>query len=106
NLLRGGLDLARDRPLLGWGSGSFQHEYRRQGHGSGRDATSASHTIPVTIAAEQGLLGLAVYILLLVLPFGGCWGARVGRRSGPRWPPGWLRSSCTRGSTPRSSRTR
>jgi O-antigen ligase len=69
NLLRGGLDLARDKPLLGWGSGSFQHEYRRQGHGSGRDATSASHTIPVTIAAEQGLVGLAVYVLLLLLAF-------------------------------------
>ena len=69
NLLRGGVDLARERPLAGWGSGSFQREYRRQGHGSGRDATSASHTIPVTVAAEQGVIGLAVYVALLLLAF-------------------------------------
>ena len=29
DLMRGGLALARDRPLAGWGSGSFQVEYRR-----------------------------------------------------------------------------
>ncbi|HEX7609186.1 MAG TPA: hypothetical protein VF380_00810, partial [Solirubrobacteraceae bacterium] len=30
---------------------------------------SASHTIPVTVAAEQGILGLAVYFALLVASF-------------------------------------
>jgi O-antigen ligase len=61
------VNLARDRPLAGWGSGSFQREYRRHEHASGREATSASHTIPITIAAEQGVLGLAVYLALIVL---------------------------------------
>ncbi|HWK27792.1 MAG TPA: O-antigen ligase family protein [Solirubrobacter sp.] len=69
DLMRGGVDLARERPLLGWGSGSFNVEYRRHQHSSGREAVSASHTIPITIAAEQGVLGLAVYVALLVLAF-------------------------------------
>jgi O-antigen ligase len=68
-LVKGGLDLAARRPLLGWGSGSFQDEYRRRERSSGREATSASHTIPITVAAEQGLVGLAVYVALLVLAF-------------------------------------
>ena len=34
-----------------------------------REATSASHTIPITVAAEQGIIGLAAYVALLVLAF-------------------------------------
>ena len=30
---------------------------------------SASHTIPVTVAAEQGIIGLALYVALLVAAF-------------------------------------
>ncbi len=67
DLIEGGLRLARDRPLAGWGSGSFQREYRRHEHASDREATSASHTIPITVAAEQGIPGLAVYVALIVL---------------------------------------
>jgi O-antigen ligase len=65
-LMRGGVELAGDRPLWGWGSGSFADEYLGHGFGSARsDAVSASHTIPLTVAAEQGLIGLAVYLALL-----------------------------------------
>ena len=64
-LIRGGVELAGDRPLWGWGSGSFADEYLEQGFGERSDAVSASHTIPLTIAAEQGLIGLAVYLALL-----------------------------------------
>jgi O-antigen ligase len=69
DLLSGGARLFRDRPVLGWGSGSFSREYRRHEHASTERAASASHTIPVTVAAEQGLAGLAVYLALLVLAF-------------------------------------
>ena len=69
DLMRGGLELARDKPVAGWGSGSFRDEYRAHEHASGREATSASHTIPITVAAEQGLIGLAAYLALLVLAF-------------------------------------
>lgn len=69
-LISGGLELFADRPLSGYGSGSFETEYKR--HGRTRDAanaTSASHTIPITVAAEQGILGLAVYVALLICAF-------------------------------------
>ncbi len=64
-LMRGGVDLAAERPVYGFGSGSFSHEYRRSESTSSERAVSASHTIPITVAAEQGLIGLAVYLALL-----------------------------------------
>ena len=70
DLMRGGLELARERPLAGWGSGSFQREYRRRQNTSSERAVSASHTIPITVAAEQGLIGLAVYLALLAAALG------------------------------------
>jgi O-antigen ligase len=66
NLIEGGLELFAKRPLEGYGSGSFESEYKLHNLASGQNAVSASHTIPVTIAAEQGLLGLAVYLALIV----------------------------------------
>lgn len=71
-LISGGLELWADRPLWGFGSGSFEKEYKshsKASQASAQNATSASHTIPVTIAAEQGLIGLVVYLALLVLAF-------------------------------------
>jgi O-antigen ligase len=68
-LISGGLELLADRPLYGYGSGSFETEYRRHGHASAANATSASHTIPITVAAEQGIVGLAVYVALLIAAF-------------------------------------
>jgi O-antigen ligase len=65
-LVTGGLELFADRPLEGYGSGSFETEYRRHEGGTAANAVSASHTIPVTIAAEQGILGLALYVALIV----------------------------------------
>jgi O-antigen ligase len=70
SLVTNGLALFGDRPVQGYGSGSFPLEYRRHdAHANQADATSASHTIPITVAAEQGLLGLAVYIALLLAAF-------------------------------------
>jgi O-antigen ligase len=70
NLISGGLDLFAKRPLQGYGSGSFETEYRRQhSTSSAENAVSASHTIPITVAAEQGIVGLAVYVALLLAAF-------------------------------------
>jgi putative inorganic carbon (HCO3(-)) transporter len=68
-LVEGGLRLFADRPLQGFGPGSFAQEYRTHEHVTSDSATSASHTIPVTVAAEQGIVGLAVYLALLVSAF-------------------------------------
>jgi O-antigen ligase len=68
-LIEGGLELFADRPLQGYGSGSFQKEYESRHKASVENATSASHTIPITVAAEQGIVGLALYVALLVAAF-------------------------------------
>ena len=65
DLIKGGLKLFKREPLVGQGSGSFAREYRRAEHVSPERAASASHTIPVTVAAEQGLVGLVAYLALL-----------------------------------------
>ncbi len=68
-LVSGGLALFADRPLQGFGPGSFAQEYRTHEHVESASATSASHTIPITVAAEQGIVGLALYVALLVSAF-------------------------------------
>ncbi|HUA74671.1 MAG TPA: O-antigen ligase family protein [Solirubrobacteraceae bacterium] len=68
-LIEGGLELFAKRPLEGYGSGSFQTEYERHSKTTAENATSASHTIPITVAAEQGIVGLALYLALLVVAF-------------------------------------
>jgi O-antigen ligase len=65
-LVEGGLGLFADAPVLGTGSASFRREYRRAENASGERATNASHTQPVTVAAEQGVVGLLVYAALVV----------------------------------------
>jgi O-antigen ligase len=65
DLIRGGIELAADRPLHGHGSGSFARSFQDRRKGGEPAAVVASHTEPVTVAAEQGLVGLAVYVVLL-----------------------------------------
>lgn len=69
DLVKGGVNLFTDKPLGGHGSGAFSRAYRRAEKGSAEKAVSASHTIPVTVAAEQGVVGLALYVALLVAAF-------------------------------------
>jgi O-antigen ligase len=65
NLASGGVDLFAQRPAWGYGSGSFPSAYRE--HVATKKApVSVSHTEPVTVAAEQGVIGLAAYAALLV----------------------------------------
>jgi O-antigen ligase len=64
-LVSGGLELFADRPLQGFGAGSFSTEYLRHNEVSATSAASASHTIPITVAAEQGIFGLLLYVALL-----------------------------------------
>jgi len=63
-LVSGGLRMFGERPLWGYGSASFVAEYRDH-HPSTSQTLAASHTIPITIAAEQGLIGELAYVALL-----------------------------------------
>jgi O-antigen ligase len=70
DLMRGGLRMFTDRPLQGFGSGAFSKQFREREAAGQREAASASHTIPITVAAEQGVPGLAAYIAVLIATFG------------------------------------
>jgi putative inorganic carbon (hco3(-)) transporter len=65
SLVTGGIDLFSERPIWGYGSGSFEAEYTRHHQGT-TETLSASHTIPITIAAEQGLIGELVYLAFVL----------------------------------------
>jgi putative inorganic carbon (HCO3(-)) transporter len=65
NLITGGAKLFAQRPLWGYGSGGFPKAYR-QHIDTEKAPVSVSHTEPVTVAAEQGLVGLAAYVVLVV----------------------------------------
>ncbi len=81
NLVQGGIDLFSERPLWGYGSGSFQRAYAD--HRENKDLpVSVSHTEPVTVAAEQGLVGLALYIALIVVALWVMTAGLRGRRAG------------------------
>jgi O-antigen ligase len=69
DLMKGGLRMFADRPLYGYGAGSFAERFRAREKKSSAQAASASHTIPITVAAEQGAIGLAAYIFVLVVSF-------------------------------------
>jgi putative inorganic carbon (HCO3(-)) transporter len=66
NLVSGGGELFAQRPVWGYGAGSFPRAYREH-IATKKDPVSVSHTQPVTVAAEQGLIGLIAYIALLVV---------------------------------------
>jgi len=65
NLISGGAHLFAQRPVYGYGSGSFPRAYREHVR-TKKAPVSVSHTEPVTVAAEQGVVGLAAYFALLV----------------------------------------
>jgi hypothetical protein len=85
DLVAGGLRMVRDRPLWGFGSGGYANTYRKREHVSSEKVVAASHTIPLTVTAEQGVIGLAAYLALvaisLALMFRG-----LRARLAPTWP--------------------
>lgn len=85
DLVEGGLELWTERPLWGYGSGGFQEAYRE--HRENKDKpVSVSHTEPVTVLAEQGLIGFALYVALLIVAL---WtmGTRMWAPTSGRDPP-------------------
>lgn len=82
DLVTGGLELWRDKPIVGHGSGSFADQFanrRLAGESAfGRPTTTKSHTAPLTVAAEQGIVGLIAFLAMFYAAF-----AAVFRRVGP-----------------------
>jgi putative inorganic carbon (HCO3(-)) transporter len=76
DLVSGGLELAADRPVAGWGSGSFGAAFWER---IDRTPTTVSHSEPVTVAAEQGAIGLGVYLPLVVVSLLALFAAAPGR---------------------------
>ena len=65
-LIRGGIDLAEDRPLYGYGSASFSEAFA-EAEDVKKGENTMSHNEPVTVAAEQGAIGVLVYLALLAV---------------------------------------
>jgi len=60
-LVSNGLKIAVDHPVLGVGTGGFKRAYADRTGLRGRDPKkAASHSTPVTVAAETGITGLAL----------------------------------------------
>ena len=98
NLISGGIDLFQDAPIAGQGSGSFATSYRRE---VDKVRKPVSHTEPITVAAEQGIIGLIPYFAVLALAARRPLPARGLRETTPApgsRPPS-RRSSCTRSAT-------
>jgi len=87
NLASGGAKLFSQRPVWGYGAGSFPRAYREHA-ATKKTPVSVSHTEPVTVAAEQGVLGLLSYAALIVVAL---WTMSTGMASmggGRGVPPG------------------
>jgi O-antigen ligase/polysaccharide polymerase Wzy-like membrane protein len=69
-----GVKVALHHPVVGVGVGGFRHAYAQVAHLRGKEPkAAASHTTPITVAAETGLPGLLLFLWLvataLVLAF-------------------------------------
>ena len=68
SLVANGIRIAAAHPVRGVGVGGFKHAYARRVtrlHGKKNLSTAASHDTPVTVAAETGVVGLALFAWLL-----------------------------------------
>ena len=66
-LVSNGVKIAVHHPVVGVGVGGFKHAYGKVAHLKGKEPkAAASHTAPITVAAEDGVVGL---VLLLWLGF-------------------------------------
>lgn len=62
NLVSQGIRIAADHPVAGVGVGGFRRAYAERTGVTGDDPKRvASHTTPVTVAAEGGIVGLALF---------------------------------------------
>jgi O-antigen ligase len=78
-LVSKGVKVAVHHPLVGVGVGGFRHAYAQLLHLRGKEPkAAASHTTPITVAAETGLPGLLLLVWLVVAALGAAF-RRLGR---------------------------
>jgi hypothetical protein len=78
-LVSKGLKVAEHHPVVGVGVGGFKHAYAQIAHLKGEEPkAAASHTTPVTVAAETGIVGLLLFAWLVVAALGTAF-RRLGR---------------------------
>src|SRR5205085_10809121 len=66
-LITEGIKIAFDHPAGGVGIGGFKHAYAdRVGLPGQEPKRAASHTTPVTVAAEEGVIGFLLFVWLAV----------------------------------------
>lgn len=65
-LVRNGVRIAVDHPVVGVGVGGFKGTYDERFKVPARTDEAASHNTPVTVAAETGVVGLGLFAWLLV----------------------------------------
>jgi putative inorganic carbon (hco3(-)) transporter len=74
-LVKNGIKLALHHPVIGVGTGGFRCAYAKQTHLTGgckgQPKAAASHDTPITVAAENGLPGLALLVWLVFAGFRG-----------------------------------
>ena len=81
-LVSHGIRIAIHHPVIGVGMGGFRRAYADLTGMSGRDLRrAASHTTPVTVAAEEGVIGFGLFIWLLATAL-----VVTFRRAGPTFP--------------------
>ena len=96
---------SESHPVAGVGLGAQPVASQARSKQGGSPTRFVSHTTPLTVAAELGVIGLAAYLALL----GGSAAVieqvrRTTRRSGSAWERCCSRSSCIRSPTAGSSR--
>jgi hypothetical protein len=65
-LVSTGMKVALDHPVVGVGVGGFKRAYADRAHLKGKDPkAAASHTTPITVAAESGVPGLLLFLWLV-----------------------------------------
>src|SRR5207244_9677151 len=69
-LVKNGLAIAAHHPVQGGGIGGFKNAYAARTGLKGKEPkAAASHDTPVTVAAETGIVGLALFAWLLIAAF-------------------------------------
>jgi len=76
------LSMIQARPLLGYGIGNYPAAYPQYNLPGWEDPLGHAHNYYLNIAAETGLVGLAAYLLWLLLAFAVAWLVAVRATSG------------------------